>query len=169
MIDNERLLNTFLSLIRIDSPSGQEAAIGVELAHRLKALGLEVHVDETGNVLGRLEGEGEPLLLSAHMDTVPGVGIQPVVNDGLVCSDGTTILGADDKSGLAVILEVLETLRANGVHARARGRFERRRRGGAARGQGDGSGLVPGQAGVGPGHGWADPRGRAGCARVGQV
>jgi tripeptide aminopeptidase len=47
------------------------------------------------------------------MDTVPGVGIQPVVSDGLVCSDGTTVLGADDKSGIAVILEVLETLRAS--------------------------------------------------------
>jgi tripeptide aminopeptidase len=115
MIDNERLLNTFVSLVRIDSPSGQEAVIRDELVRRLKALDLEVWVDDTGNILGRLEGEGEPLLLSAHMDTVPGVGIQPVVNDGLVCSDGTTILGADDKSGLAVILEVLETLRANGA------------------------------------------------------
>ena len=114
MIDQERLLNTFVSLVRIDSPSGQEGAIREELVRRLQALDLEVHVDETGNVLGRLAGEGEPLLLSAHMDTVPGVGIQPVVNDGLVCSDGTTILGADDKSGIAVILEVVETLRANG-------------------------------------------------------
>ena len=114
MIDNERLLETFVSLVRIDSPSGREGAIREELIRRLNVLGLEVHVDETGNVLGRLEGEGEPLLLSAHMDTVPGVSIRPVINDGLVCSDGTTILGADDKSGIAVILEVLETLRANG-------------------------------------------------------
>ena len=115
MINRERLLETFVSLVRIDSPSGQEGAIREELVRRLKALGLEVFVDETGNVLSRLEGEGEPLLLSAHMDTVPGVGIRPVINDGLVCSDGTTILGADDKSGIAVILEVLETLRGNGA------------------------------------------------------
>jgi tripeptide aminopeptidase len=115
MIDDERLLNTFVALVRIDSPSGQEADIRDELVRRLKALDLEVWVDGIGNILGRLEGEGEPLLLSAHLDTVPGVGIQPVVNDGLVCSDGTTILGADDKSGLAVILEVLETLRTNGA------------------------------------------------------
>jgi tripeptide aminopeptidase len=114
MVDGNRLLNTFLSLVRIDSPSGQESAIREALVRRLRELGLKVQVDDTGNVLGRLEGEGEPLLLSAHMDTVPGVGIQPVVNDGLVCSDGTTILGADDKSGLAVILEALETLRENG-------------------------------------------------------
>jgi tripeptide aminopeptidase len=115
MVNEERLLDIFLSLVRIDSPSGQEAAIRDELVRRLKALDLEVCVDGTGNVLGRLEGEGEPLLLSAHMDTVPGAGIQPLVNDGLVCSDGTTILGADDKSGLAVILEVLETHRADGA------------------------------------------------------
>jgi tripeptide aminopeptidase len=114
MVDDNRLLSTFLSLVRIDSPSGQEVAVREEMVRRLGALGVEVLVDDTGNVLGRLAGKGEPLLLSAHMDTVPGVGIQPVVDDGLVCSDGTTILGADDKSGLAVILEVLETLRQNG-------------------------------------------------------
>jgi tripeptide aminopeptidase len=115
VINDKRLLNTFLSLVQIDSPSGQEAAIREELVRRLKDLGLDVQVDDAGNVLGRLRGEGEPLLLSAHMDTVPGVGIRPVVRDGLVCSDGTTILGADDKSGLAVILEVLETLCGDGA------------------------------------------------------
>ncbi len=111
MIDDERLLNTFLDLVRIDSPSGDEAAIRAELVRRLQVLDLDVQVDETGNVLARLVGEGEPLLLSAHMDTVPGTGIRPVVSDGVVCSDGTTILGADDKSGVAVILEVLRVLR----------------------------------------------------------
>jgi tripeptide aminopeptidase len=46
------------------------------------------------------------------MDTVPGTSIRPIVSDGVVCSDGKTILGADDKSGVAVILEVLNVLRA---------------------------------------------------------
>jgi tripeptide aminopeptidase len=110
MIDDERLLNTFLDLVRIDSPSGQEAAIRDELIRRLKVFDLDVQVDETGNVLARLPGEGEPLLLSAHMDTVPGTGIRPVVSEGTVCSDGTTILGGDDKSGVAVILEILTLL-----------------------------------------------------------
>jgi len=115
MVDDERLLSTFLDLVRIDSPSGQEAAIRDDLTRRLKALDLDVQVDETGNVLARLEGEGEPLLLSAHMDTVPGIGVRPLVSDGVVCSDGGTILGADDKSGVAVILEVLHVLRAQGA------------------------------------------------------
>jgi len=106
----ERLLDTFVSLVRIDSPSGEEAAVRAELQPRLHALGVETRVDPTGNLLGRVPGQGEPLLLSAHMDTVPGRGIQPIVKDGVVYSDGTTILGADDKSGIAVLLEVLAAL-----------------------------------------------------------
>jgi tripeptide aminopeptidase len=115
MVDPERLLDTFVSLVRIDSPSGEEAAIRAELEQRLQALGVETQVDETGNLLGRLPGCGEPLLLSAHMDTVPGQNIQPTIKEGVVYSDGTTILGADDKSGIAVILEVLTVLQESGL------------------------------------------------------
>ncbi|MBL7201907.1 MAG: M20/M25/M40 family metallo-hydrolase [Anaerolineae bacterium] len=115
MINQERLVRTFLELVYIDSPSGQEARISTELSDRLRALDLEVSVDEIGNVLGRWEGVGQPLLLSAHVDTVsPGIGIKPVVADGIIRSDGTTILGADDKSGVAVILEVLAVLHEGG-------------------------------------------------------
>jgi len=115
VIDDMRLLQTFLALIQIDSPSGQEATIAAELHDRLRALDIDVHTDPTGNVLGRWNGSGPPLLLSAHMDTVaPGVGIRPVVKDGVVRSDGTTILGSDDKSGIAVILEALTVLHEQG-------------------------------------------------------
>jgi tripeptide aminopeptidase len=115
LIDQDRLLDTFVTLVRIDSPSGQEAEVGAELARRLRALDMKVRVEEIGNVLGRWQNDGVPLLLSAHMDTVaPGTGIKPVVNDGVICSDGTTILGADDKSGVAVILEVLTVLHEQG-------------------------------------------------------
>jgi tripeptide aminopeptidase len=111
VIDRERLLDTFLTLIQIDSPSGQEETISAELADRLRKLRVQVTVDQVGNVLGRLEGQGDPLLLSAHMDTVtPGIGIKPHVTDGIVRTDGRTILGSDDKSGLAIILEVLTVL-----------------------------------------------------------
>jgi len=82
-----------------------------ELEARLANLGLEVGRDAVNNVVARLQGEGAPLMLAAHMDTVmPGRGIQPVVRDGVVYSDGTSILGSDDKSGIAVILELLETV-----------------------------------------------------------
>lgn len=115
MINQERLLSTFLALVRIDSPSGHETAISAELAKRLHAVDMQVSVDDIGNVLGRWEGKIDSLLLSAHMDTVaPGIGIRPVVENGVVRTDGTTILGGDDKSGIAIILEVLTHLHEQG-------------------------------------------------------
>ncbi len=118
MIDRQRLLDTLLTLIRIDSPSGHEAAIAALLADRLRQLDMQVVVDQAGNVLARWEGKGDYLLLSAHMDTVaPGIGVQPIVVDGVVYSDGTTILGGDDKSGVAVILEVLTAIHGRGARA----------------------------------------------------
>ncbi len=111
MINRDRLVSTFLELVQIDSPSGEEDDIAQHLAAKLKSLGLTVERDATGNVIGRLAGEGTPILLSAHMDTVgPGKGVKPVITDGVITSDGTTVLGGDDKSGLAVILEVLHVL-----------------------------------------------------------
>jgi len=116
MINETRLLDTFLTLVRIDSPSGEEAVIAQELAARLRRLGLSVELDDMNNIVARLAGQGDPLLLAAHMDTVmPGHGVKPVVKDGVVYSDGTTILGADDKSGVAVILEVLQTIVEGGL------------------------------------------------------
>ncbi len=111
MINETRLLDTFLALVRTDSPSGEEATIAQELAARLRSLGLTVELDDMSNIVARLTGQGDPLLLAAHMDTaMPGYGVKPVVKEGVVYSDGTTILGADDKSGIAVILEVLQTI-----------------------------------------------------------
>jgi tripeptide aminopeptidase len=111
MINETRLLETFLDLVRIDSPSGEEATIALELVKRLRHLGLTVELDPMNNVVAKLPGQGAPVLLAAHMDTVmPGCGVEPVVKDGVVHSDGTTILGADDKAGVAVILELLQTI-----------------------------------------------------------
>ena len=111
MINRDRIVQTFLDLVAIDSPSGDEDAIAAELERRLKALGLDASQDSAGNVLARREGAGEAILLSAHMDTVePGRGTKPVW-DGpdIIRSDGTTILGADNKAGCAVILEVIQS------------------------------------------------------------
>jgi tripeptide aminopeptidase len=116
MVNEERLLDTFLALVRIDSPTGEEAAIARELESRLCQLGLSVERDAMNNVLARLSGQGEAVMLAAHMDTVmPGRRVQPVVRDGVVYSDGTTILGADDKAGVAVILEVLQEIVERGL------------------------------------------------------
>jgi tripeptide aminopeptidase len=116
MINQDRLISTFLELVQIDSPSGQEEKIAQHLATELTSIGLSVERDAMGNVIARLAGEGQPILLCAHMDTVgPGRGVKPLVKEGIITSDGTTILGADDKSGVAVILEVLRVLVEQGL------------------------------------------------------
>jgi tripeptide aminopeptidase len=112
-VNGQRTLETFVELVQIDSPSGHEQAIAHHLLSILGALGVEAEIDATGNVLGMRPGRGAltgapPLLLSAHMDTVsPGTGIKPVVEGGFVRSDGSTILGADDKAGITAILEAV--------------------------------------------------------------
>jgi tripeptide aminopeptidase len=111
MLNPERLLAEFLDLVRIPSPSGREAVVADHVAARLGALGARVERDTAGNVLGRLEGKDAPLMLTAHLDTVgPAELVVPVVRDGSIYSDGTSILGADDKSGVAVILHVIDVL-----------------------------------------------------------
>src|SRR5439155_26538566 len=94
----DRITREFIDLVRIDSPAGEEAALAVDLAGRLTALGLQVSNDHsgpsTGNLIARWEasGPGEPILLTAHLDTVdPGRSIKPVLQDGVIRSDGTTI------------------------------------------------------------------------------
>jgi tripeptide aminopeptidase len=112
MIRRDRLVKTFLDLVAIPSPSGMEHKIRQELISRLEALGDDVSCDEHGNVIARWsEGSAEWLLLSAHMDTHEHSNpIRPQISDGVIRTDGATILGADDKSGLAVILETLQSL-----------------------------------------------------------
>jgi tripeptide aminopeptidase len=104
----ERLNTTLIDLLRIPSTSGHEERIREHLARELAALGLSSQVDAAGNLLARLGGEGRPILLNAHMDRVPpGLGHEPVMRDGVLYSDGTTNLGADDAAGIALILEIV--------------------------------------------------------------
>ncbi len=118
MIDAPRLLELFLELVRIDSPSRREGRIAARLADELRALGGSVRFDragatvggDTGNLIATFAGTtaAAPLLLCAHMDTVmPGEGVRPIVEDDIVRTDGTTVLGGDDKSGIAIICECL--------------------------------------------------------------
>ena len=108
MANRDRLTKTLIDLIRIDSPSGEEDAIDREVSSRLEALGLKVHHDSFNNVIAKLPGVGEPVLLSAHLDTVdPGRGIQPEVDGDVIRSDGSTILGGDCKAGVTIVLEAL--------------------------------------------------------------
>lgn len=115
-VDRDRLLRTFLDLVAVDSPSGHEQVIGDLLEVRFGELGCATRRDEIGNLVAVYPGRRDgTILLSTHMDTVgPDVGIKPIVgDDGVIRTDGSTILGADDKSGIAGCLEVLTLLGEN--------------------------------------------------------
>lgn len=111
MINKNNLLETFIELIKIDSPSGEEEKVSNYLVNKLEKLGFQVQKDKFGNVIGSLPGEGEAIMLNAHMDTVePGRGIKPKVEKDIVKSNGSTILGGDPKAGGAAILEALSSV-----------------------------------------------------------
>ena len=113
----------FIALASLNSPSRKEALVAAYLIKRFKELGVTVTVDgsaeltgsDTGNLIVRVPGNaaGPTLLLCAHMDTVgPTKGMIPVFRDGVIYSNGETVLGADDKAGIAIILSVLAELQA---------------------------------------------------------
>ena len=124
MINSNRLAETFKFLVEIDSISKEESAISNEIRKILTSLGAEIVIDDagekigsnTGNLIARFEGNriASPLLLNAHMDTVePGRGVTSVLKNGVFTSDGTTILGADDKSAIAIIIESIRVIQEN--------------------------------------------------------
>jgi len=111
---NERLVNMFCEMVKIDSVSGNEQqfiSYVKDLVER--ELNGECFIDDHGNLVARVPAkgsDGEAIFLGAHGDTVnPGIGIEPVVVDGVIRSKGETILGADDKAGLAAIIEAVRT------------------------------------------------------------
>jgi len=110
-----RLVERFCSMVRIDSESGNEARfIEVTKEQLENELSAACAVDEHGNLVAKIPARGTdkaaPIFLAAHADTVkPGVGIEPIVEDGVIRSKGETILGADDKAGLAAIIEAVLT------------------------------------------------------------
>lgn len=115
-INRNRLVDTFLQLLRINSPSFQEGEIGKVLAGKLEEAGCEVEIqkyDGSFNIIARKEGfnRAPALIVSAHMDTIePTEGIEFSVDDIEIRSTGRTVLGADDKSAIAQILEALTVL-----------------------------------------------------------
>jgi tripeptide aminopeptidase len=110
MINDDRLVNTFLELIKIDSPSDEEEEVAKYVTPILEELGFTVERDAHKNLIASEKGEN-PLMLSAHMDTVePGRGIKPSIKGDRIVTDGTTILGGDCKAGMAAILEGLRAV-----------------------------------------------------------
>ncbi len=114
------VVETFLELVAIDSPSGDEAAIAEYVCRRLKAHGVDYEKDNFGNIIAR-RGAGDSLVLSAHLDTVePGRGVRAIMQNNTIRSDGKTVLGADNKAAIAAILEVMEQMPvADGVAVEA--------------------------------------------------
>jgi tripeptide aminopeptidase len=120
------LLDFFLELCAIPSPSGQERAVADRVCAYLTELGLECEEDEAaaelggtaGNISSRLPAtaNGLPIFLCAHTDTVPPeAAIEPVVGeDGVVRNAGGTILGSDNKAAVAVMLEAVRRVGEEG-------------------------------------------------------
>ncbi len=126
MIQEKRLINEFLELVRVGSESLKEGKFCNLVVEKLRELGTQVFLDKVGekigsdgsNIIAKINGDHNfpAILLNAHLDTVtPGTDIKPILENGTIKSDGTTILGADDKSGIAIILEVLRTLIAEKI------------------------------------------------------
>ena len=125
MINPERLKNLLIELIKIDSLSRKEYDVAMRLKREMEDLGAQVSIDDAGervggnvgNLVARFAGtapEAMPILLSAHMDTVvPGEGIVPILEGDILRTDGRTVLGGDDKSGVAIICEVLRVIKEN--------------------------------------------------------
>ena len=121
MIDPRRLLDTFLTILRIDSYHPNEDPVIDALRPKLEGAGVRLRSDSHRNVLGFWPGAGsrageEPVLLCAHTDTVrPTPGMEPVIRDGAVHTDGSSVLGADDKAAVAAIVEAVESIAGEGL------------------------------------------------------
>ena len=122
-IDRDRLADTFRQLVQMDSPSREEGAVADWIKRTLKKeVGADVIEDqsrnqtgsESGNIIVRIPGTEKvtPLFFNAHLDTVePGRGIKVIFKDGVFRSDGTTVLGGDDKAAVAILIEVARLLK----------------------------------------------------------
>jgi tripeptide aminopeptidase len=122
LINRERLKDLLIELIKIDSLSCREREVAMRLQREMGELGAKAWIDDAGekiggtvgNLIAHFRGNAPnvtPLLLSAHMDTVaPGEGVVPVLEGDILRSDGRTVLGGDDKSGVAIICEVMRIL-----------------------------------------------------------
>lgn len=119
-MNEQRLLDTFLDLVRLPCPSGREARAAAYCKDALEDCGCTVTIDDagdkigsdTGNLYAELAGTvNGTIILTAHLDCVqPCEGVNPQIVDGVIYSDGTTVLGGDDKVGVAAIIEAVRTL-----------------------------------------------------------
>jgi tripeptide aminopeptidase len=124
------VLDLFTELAALPSPPGSERGVADAVSGYLRDLALDVEEDDAGSVVGStignllcrlvphgVDGGGLPLFLCAHLDTVPPEGdIEPAVEDGVVRNAAGTILGADNKAAVAVMLEAARRVLSEGRH-----------------------------------------------------
>lgn len=125
MINENRLVENFLDMVKIPSPSFKEREVADYLKKVLEEIGMEVIEDNAGeaiggnagNIIGILRAPGKKkMLFSAHMDTVlPCDKINPIVEGGIIKTDGTSVLGGDDKAGIAAIIEMIRIVKENNI------------------------------------------------------
>lgn len=122
MINRERLINNFKTLSAIDGIHGNEINIANKLISQLTQLGLEVKMDDAGKSFGGNAGnlkaflpgnsDATPIFLNAHIDTIQSTkNLKHIQANGIIKTDGTTILGGDDRAGVAVVLEILQVIK----------------------------------------------------------
>lgn len=122
-VQEKRITEQFIELVKVDFETGNERNIADVLTKKFNELGLTVVEDDSaertghgaGNLICILEGTNDQvdaIYFTSHMDTVvPGQQINPIITDGIIHTDGLTVLGADDKAGLAAIIEAVLVLK----------------------------------------------------------
>lgn len=127
MVNKDRLINEFIELVGVPSPSKDEKLEAELIMAKLRELGLEPVMDKAhektggtcGNVWAYVKGtvpDAPVLFFEAHMDSVsPATGTKVVRRDGVLYSDGTTTLGGDDKVGVASMLEAVRALQEDKI------------------------------------------------------
>ena len=124
-MNKERLIETFVELCKRDSESGNEREVADYILDYLKKIDLNPSEDnagektggDTGNIIIKIPGSlPGKILLSAHMDTVvPGKNVKPIVEMDRITSSGDTVLGADDKAGVAILLEIIKQIKEENI------------------------------------------------------
>ncbi len=126
-INKERLAATFTTLCEISSPSKNEAAVAAWLKEKFTELGADYIYEDgsaaktganCGNLIIRFDGhgDGEPFFFSCHMDTVqPGENVEVIRTGDIFTSAGDTVLGSDDKSGIAAVIEMISLFREQNI------------------------------------------------------
>ncbi len=119
MVNQKRLVDNFLRLASILSYSGSENELSQVIQKEFTSLDIAYSVDNTGNIHAVIPENGKgykAVMFCCHMDTVKlGGRIIPLLRGDIITSDGTSILGADDKAGIVCVLEMLHILHDNNI------------------------------------------------------